>query len=176
MRVHQWTVLESLLVRWLSFRLIINSRQRDINAHETYLSQRSRVLLQKLIVPQLVDKRRASLEPEVPLPYSEHLANCSYPEPRQSNPRLTNIHFNIIFPSVTMSLKCFPSFRFSPPKPGTHNTSYMHRPSHPSWFDQPNNIYWTVEITMLLNKQSSPVPSHLPYICTQNTAGTSCLE
>jgi hypothetical protein len=31
----------------------------------------------------------------------------------------------------------------------------MHRPSHPPWFDHPNNIWWRVQIMELLIMQFS---------------------
>jgi hypothetical protein len=36
----------------------------------------------------------------------------------------------------------------------------MHHPSHPPWFDHPNNIEWSVQIKKLLIMQSSPSSGH----------------
>jgi hypothetical protein len=41
------------------------------------------------------------------------------------------------------------------------NSCYMSHPSHPPWFDHPNNIWWTVQIMKLLIMQSSPASCHL---------------
>jgi hypothetical protein len=32
--------------------------------------------------------------------------------------------------------------------------------SHSSWFDHPNSIWWSVQVTQLLIKQSSPAARH----------------
>ena len=37
------------------------------------------------------------------------------------------------------------------------HTCHMPRPSHPPLFNQPNNIWWAVQIMTLVNTQSSPV-------------------
>jgi len=60
---------------------------------------------------------------------------------------------------------------------------YMPHPSHPPWFDHPNNIWWSVQVMKLLIIQSSPaschffpprfkyspqlpIPKHLQYVCS----------
>ena len=55
--------------------------------------------------------------PEGSLPHEQDLATCPYPDPDQSSKRspiyFFNIHFNVIFPSMPRSSKCFPFLRFS---------------------------------------------------------------
>jgi hypothetical protein len=48
------------------------------------------------------------------------------------------------------------SFKLFPPKPYVHFYSLSH-PSQLSWFDNPNNIWWGVQIMKRLNMQLSPV-------------------
>jgi hypothetical protein len=52
------------------------------------LTTRSGFLLGKLIVPQLVTKFLAFVIPECLSLCSQQSANCSYPEPDESSPRL----------------------------------------------------------------------------------------
>jgi hypothetical protein len=60
----------------------------------------------------------------------------------------------------------------SPPKPCTrlysHHTPYMPRPSH-SWFYQPSNIGWRVQILLILiiimiNKNINVFSCHRPFL------------
>jgi hypothetical protein len=62
------------------------------------------------------------MEPEGSSPYTEEPATCPYPEPDQSSlrppsPNLSNIHFNIILPSMPGSSKWSPSLRSHQLKP-----------------------------------------------------------
>ena len=41
------------------------------------------------------------------------------------------------------------------------HTCHISNPSHSSWFDYPNNIWWGVHFTKLLLLYSSPLPSYL---------------
>jgi hypothetical protein len=63
------------------------------------------------------------------------------------------IHFNIILLSMPVSSKRSPSARFPHPNPVYTSpflhTCYMSCPSHYSWFDHPNNIWWVVQSTKL---------------------------
>ena len=47
-----------------------------------------------------------------------------------------------LFPQVSQPILCM---HLSPP-----HTCYMPRSSHSSWFDHPNNIWWGVQIIMLI--------------------------
>jgi len=68
-------------LEWYSTALII------FNIILTELTARSRILLEKLIGPQLVDRKSAYfMEPEGSLRHSQETANCSYPERQQSSP------------------------------------------------------------------------------------------
>jgi len=40
------------------------------------------------------------------------------------------------------------------------HASYMSRPSYHSWFDHPNNIWWSIRDMKLLIMQSSPISRH----------------
>ena len=64
-----------------------------------------------------------------------------------------NIHLNIILPSIPGSSEWSPSLRFPHQNPvytsPLSQKCYMPRPSH-SPFDQPNNIWWGVQIIKLL--------------------------
>jgi len=44
----------------------------------------------------------------------------------------------------------------------SHSTHacYISRPSHPPWFDNPSNIWWSVQVIKLLIKMSSPGSRH----------------
>ena len=101
-----------------------------------------------------------------PVPVSSH----SNPV-RASPSNFVKVYFNIILPSKPTSSKCSLSTR----SPHLHavctspvpHTCYMPRPSHSSWFDHTNNIWWGIQITNPL-VTSSPllrflVPLRLKY-------------
>jgi len=73
-------------------------------------------------------------------------------------PYSPKIHYNIIFPSTSVSSKWSLPFRFFPPKFCIHSSSHpcvLHpRPSHPAWLDDSNNIWRSVQIMKLLILQS----------------------
>jgi hypothetical protein len=52
----------------------------------------------------------------------------------------------------------FPTKNLYAPLP---RTCYMPRPSNSFWFDNPNDIWWWVQIIKLLTVQSSPLPWYL---------------
>ena len=99
------------------------------------------------------------------LPCSHEVATTSYPS--QINPvnsiqsYFLNIHFNIILPSASGSLKW--SFTFTFPYQNTVCISllpcvyHICHPFHDSWFNHPNNIQWGVQIMKLLIMQFSLV-------------------
>ena len=64
-----------------------------------------------------------------------------------------NIHFNIILPATPRSFAWSLSFIFLHQNlvRTSHfsHTCYMPCPSHSSWFDHPNNIWWGVQIIKL---------------------------
>jgi hypothetical protein len=54
-------------------------------------------------------------------------------------------------------------------------------PFHPTWFDHPNNIWWSVQVMKLLIMQSSPASRHIlslrsKYECVSKSFRTGCLE
>ena len=75
-----------------------------------------------------------------------------------------SIHFNIILSSTSRSSKLFLSI-MSPQNPictsPVSHTCHMSCPSHSSWFDQPNSIWWEACIMKLLVMLSSLVPCYL---------------
>ena len=99
------------------------------------------------------------LKPEGLLLHSQRPTTYHYPEPGQSIsyfsiPLLEDIFLNVNFPSISRSSKKSLSLRFPQSKPVctsplTHSC-YNYNPSHSSWFDQPSNIWWGVQITKLL--------------------------
>jgi hypothetical protein len=49
----------------------------------------------------------------------------------------------------------------NPVRISLHDTCYMPRLSHSSWFDHPNNMWWWVQTIKLLAMTISPIPCHL---------------
>ena len=88
-----------------------------------------------------------------PVPILRHVDPVHFP-----TSHFLKIHFNIILPLNPGPPKLFFSLRFPHQNPVNASpldrTRYLHRPSHSSWFDYPNNIGWGVRIIQLLN---SPV-------------------
>ena len=75
------------------------------------------------------------------------------------------IHLNIILPTASTSSKWSlslgiphqnPAYTFPVP-----HACHMSRPSHSSWFDDPNNILWGVQTIKLTVMKSSPLPCYL---------------
>ena len=135
---------------------------------KTYLlTPWSRVILEKL-TSKLCSYSRNSphvIEPEGSWTYSQQPSTCPYPEPKQSNPYpipFLNIHFNIILPSMPCSANRFLSLGFPHQNPARTSslphTCHTSRPSHFSWLDHPNNIWWATQIIKFLVTQSSPLP------------------
>jgi len=87
--------------------------------------------------------------------HSQQSATCPYPEPDQSSPynpsTVLKIHFNNILPSMPRSYKWFPVPHQNPvyTSPLPH-VCHMPHPSHSSSSDQPNNIWWEVQIMRIL--------------------------
>ena len=98
------------------------------------------------------------MEPEGSSPHSQAPVVFPHTEPDQSiqcSPsHFLKIHFNITYPSTTCSPKWtlvlgFPHQNPLRTSPLPH-TSYMLRRFTSSWFDNPNNIWWAVQIIKLL--------------------------
>jgi len=74
------------------------------------------------------------------------------------------IHFNITIPYTPRSSNWSLSLRFPHQNPvrisSVSHTCYMPRPSHSSWFDYPNNIWWAVRVIKILIMQSCPFPCY----------------
>ena len=75
------------------------------------------------------------------------------------------IHLNIMLSSMRGSPKWSLSLRFLHQNPAfttpLPHTCYMHRPSHSSRLDHPNNIWWGVQIIKLLVIKCVPFPCYL---------------
>ena len=117
-----------------------------------------------------------SVEPESSLPCWQQLDTYSYPQPDQSNPHLPfqplKTHFNIIFPSTPMTSNHSLSFRFLNLNPVCicllSHPCNMPPPSHPSWFDHMNYIWWSVQTVKVLIIECSV------YILAKRHAQTAC--
>jgi hypothetical protein len=131
-----------------------------------------RILFDKLNVTQLVKKILLSLwNPKVH--YRVHKSPppdpiLSQPNPiRPDDPYLSKVHLNVILPSTLRSSQW--SLPFWPPKQNPTNTSplphasYMSRPSHPPWFNRPNNIRWRIQAVKFIIVQFSPRSIFLPF-------------
>ena len=98
---------------------------------------------------------------------------CPYYEPEQSDPcspsHFLKIHSNIIFPPTFVSSKWSLSLRFPHHNPVCTSplprTCYMLGASHSSRFDHPNNVWWAVQITMLL-VMADNAPLIINYVVT----------
>ena len=121
------------------------------------------------------------MKPEGSIPHSQSPSTWPCPEPNQSSPctpsRFLRFHFNIIFPSRSVSSKWSLSFGSPPPKP------YMHLPCSPYvpratpfsffLFDYANNIWWAVETTKPLVIYFSPLPCYLVRLRPKYLLGTN---
>jgi hypothetical protein len=56
------------------------------------------------------------------------------------------------------------------------HAGYMPHPSHPPWFDHPNNIWWSVQVIKLLIMQSSPSPASSCPLCPNILLSTMCSD
>jgi hypothetical protein len=96
-----------------------------------------------------------------------HTASCNIPEEHRSYQHRGGslisrlVHFKSILPSMPRSSKQSLSFRMYHLNPVciSHlpHTCHMPSPSYPPWLHHPRNIWWTVQIMMLLTKHLSPV-------------------
>jgi len=94
------------------------------------------------------------MEPESSLPHSQQSTAYPYPESDQLSPNspsyFLKVHFNIILPST----KGLPIGLFPLGFPNSilyissilPHTCYMPLPTHSSWFDHSNNVWWGVQI------------------------------
>ena len=71
------------------------------------------------------------------------------------------IHADIILPSTPRSSKWFPSLK-SPHQNPASTSPVPHTWHMPRPLDHPNNIWWGIQIRMVLVMQSSPLPCHVP--------------
>ena len=93
------------------------------------------------------------MEPEISLPHSQQPSTCACSEPYQSSPRPYPTYWSavlILSSHPRLGLKWALSLRFSHQNPlrtsPRPHTCYTPRPSHSSWFDHPNSIWWAVQI------------------------------
>ena len=128
----------------------------------------STVLLEKLIDSQLVKK--------FPTFYGSWRLVTTFPRdcklslswainPVHAPPsHFQEFRLNIVIPSRPGSSKWSPSLRFLHQNPvrttSLPHTCYMPRPSHSSWFDHPNNVWWGVQNIKLLIMYVSPLHCH----------------
>ena len=113
------------------------------------------------------------MKPEGSLPSAQVPVTCPYSQPDQSSPspppapqyNFLHIHLHIKLPSIPGSYKWFLSLSFLQQNPvwtsSLLHTCHMPRPSHSSWFDHPNNIWWGVQIIKLLLMQFPPLACYL---------------
>ena len=95
----------------------------------------------------------------------------TYPFPEPENPvhapqsHFLKIHLTVVNPSAPGSSKWSLYLRFPHQSPlctsSHHHACYMPRPSNSSGFDQPNNIWWGVQISKILMMYFSPLPCYL---------------
>jgi hypothetical protein len=131
----------------------------DILRHTSryWLTPKSRALLE-ITGSQLVKKFPAFYETRrfISAFTKAHQLSLSLARSMQSVPpsHFLKIHFNIILQSTFRSSKWSLFLRFPHQNPVYYSplshTRYMRRPSHNSWLDNPNNIWWSVLIIMLL--------------------------
>ena len=114
------------------------------------------------------------MEPECSLPHSQVPASLSQINPVQAPTfHFLKFHFNFILPSKPGSPKWSLSLRFPHQYtvyacPLSH-TCYVPRPAHYSRFDQPNDIWWAVQVIKL------PVYSFLNLPLTSSLLGSNIL-
>ena len=110
------------------------------------------------------------MEPEGSIPRLQVPARCPFPEthPVHASPsHFLKIYLNNLLPSALGSYKWSLSVRFPHQNPvyisPLSHTCYMPRLFHSSLFDNPNNIWWGIQIIKLLIGQFSPLPCyHVP--------------
>ena len=106
------------------------------------------------------------MEPEGSLSNSQEPTICTYPKAGESSPcHFLNINFTIILPSIPRSFKWSLSSRVPHQNPVCISPLlhrwYMPHPSHSSWFDHLNTIWWGVQIIKLLLMYSSPLTCYI---------------
>jgi hypothetical protein len=88
----------------------------------------------------------------------------------QAPSNFLELHFNITIPYTPRSSKWSLSLRFPHPNPvrisSVSHMCHMPRPSQPSWFDHPTNIWWGVRVIKLLFMQSCPFPCYPVFLST----------
>jgi hypothetical protein len=125
------------------------------------------------------------MEPANLLLHLEEPANCPVSKPHQSVPcppfYFLKIQFSFNLPSTPRTSKWYFFLRFLNQDPLTNHPTmcYMPRPFHSSWFYDPNNSCWGVQIIQLFVMQSFPllllhhpcetqINSSAPYSTCQN--------
>ena len=115
----------------------------------------------------------SSASQEIPRILLNRVPTSPAPVPilRQINPVYVSsaycftINFNIILPSTPGSSKWYLPLMFPHQNPictfPLPHTCYVPRPSHSSWFDHTNNIWWSVQIMNLLIVRFPPLPCQL---------------
>jgi hypothetical protein len=122
----------------------------------------NRVLLDKLIVAQLVKKLTAisGIEMFITVFTRAQHWQLSHVNPAHKFPSyFSKGYSNIILTSMIGSSKLPLPFTFYNQNAVCNSRSYaccIIHPSHPPWFDGPNNIWWSVEVMKLLILQYSP--------------------
>ena len=165
-------------VTWRTFWSCRNSPKNHVSEHtQQMLRKEFRAIIASLKPPLTTTMEEGRCLEEIPrilqnpnVHYRIHkipptiVPILSKISPIQAPCHFLKTHFIIILPSRPRSSKFSLSFRF-PNQNAIYTSNHTHmghmpRPSHSSWLDHPNNVWWRVKIIKLPTLQSSPFPCY----------------